>query len=98
MNLTDPTLGHAQNLADLGQRHVLVVVEREDDFLSLGHAVDGRGQRLAQLFDFVEPAWTLALVGDRLGQGGRFAALAAAAVNVVQRHQTDKRDLRKDLL
>ena len=39
-------LRHAEDLADLGQRQALVVVEREDEALPLGHPLDGLGQDL----------------------------------------------------
>jgi hypothetical protein len=41
VDLADPGLGDAEHSADLLQGQVLVVVEREDDLLALGQAVDG---------------------------------------------------------
>src|SRR3954453_7850503 len=40
VDLAHPALGHAEDLADLGQRQAFVVVEREHDLLALGHPID----------------------------------------------------------
>ena len=49
MQLRDPRLGDAQNLADLPQRQVLVVVERDDQLLALGQGADPLGQAVLDL-------------------------------------------------
>src|SRR3954451_13755570 len=49
VELRDARLGHAQHLADLAQREVLVVVERHDQLLALGQPRDGVGQAVLGL-------------------------------------------------
>ena len=49
MQLRDARLGDAEHLADLAQRQLLVVVERDDELLALGQPRDRVGERLAQL-------------------------------------------------
>ena len=49
VELRDARLGHAEHLADLAQRQLLVVVERDDELLALGQPRDRLGERLAQL-------------------------------------------------
>jgi hypothetical protein len=40
VQLADPRLGDAEDLADLGQRQALVVVEGDDDLLPFAEPVD----------------------------------------------------------
>jgi len=49
VHLRDARLGHAEHLADLAQRQLLVVVEGHDELLALGEARDRLGERLAHL-------------------------------------------------
>src|SRR5213078_2237522 len=49
VQLRDARLGHAEHLADLAQRQLLVVVERHDELLALGQPRDRLADRLAQL-------------------------------------------------
>ena len=49
VQLRDARLGHAEHLADLAQRQLLVVVERDDELLALGQARDRLAERLLQL-------------------------------------------------
>ena len=49
VELRDARLGHAEHLADLAQRQLLVVVERDDELLALGQARDRLAERLAHL-------------------------------------------------
>ena len=48
MDLADPALGDAEDLADLGEGQALVVVERDDGLLAFGQGVDGAGEQPAQ--------------------------------------------------
>src|SRR4051794_31921437 len=47
VQLRDPRLGHAEHLADLAERQLLVVVERDYELLALGQARDRIRERLA---------------------------------------------------
>src|SRR5215210_2091258 len=49
VQLRDPRLGHAQHLADLAQRQVLVVVERDHELLALRQRRDRVRQPILQL-------------------------------------------------
>src|SRR5665213_1680967 len=49
VQLGDPRLGHAEDLADLTQGQVLVVVEGDDELLALGQGGDRIGDPIAQL-------------------------------------------------
>src|SRR3954462_1517271 len=48
VQLRDARLRHAEHLADLAQRQLLVVVERDDELLALGQARDRLAERLLQ--------------------------------------------------
>ena len=49
VQLRDARLGHPEHLADLAQRQLLVVVERDDELLALGQPGDRLAERLLQL-------------------------------------------------
>src|SRR5439155_14931690 len=49
VQLRDARLGDPEHLADLSQRQLLVVVERDDELLALGQARDRLAERLLQL-------------------------------------------------
>src|SRR4051812_25464760 len=49
VELRDARLGHPEHLADLPQRQVLVVVERDDELLALGQRRDRLGQAVLEL-------------------------------------------------
>src|SRR5215217_3726294 len=49
VQLGDPRLRHAEHLADLSQRQVLVVVERDHELLALGQRGDRVGQAILEL-------------------------------------------------
>src|SRR5215217_3719545 len=49
VELRDARLGHAEDLADLAQREVLVVVERDDELLALGQRRDRVGEPVLEL-------------------------------------------------
>ena len=49
MQLGDARLGHAEDLADLSQRQVLVVVEGDHELLALGQRADRVGQPVLEL-------------------------------------------------
>src|SRR4029450_6556426 len=49
VELRDAGLGDAEDLADLAQRELLVVVERDDELLALGQPRDRLAERLLQL-------------------------------------------------
>src|SRR3546814_7568271 len=48
VQLADPRLGHPENGADLGQRELLEVVERQDDLVPLGQVVDRGAQQRSE--------------------------------------------------
>jgi hypothetical protein len=49
VELRDPGLGDAEHLADLAERQLLVVVQRDDELLPLRQVRDGLGERFLDL-------------------------------------------------
>ena len=70
MNLANARFGHLENLADFAQIHVLVVVQRQHEFFTLGQPRDRRGERVAKagVLDVIEGAG--ALVARVIGGAG----------------------------
>ncbi|MDQ1386196.1 MAG: hypothetical protein QOG65_3575, partial [Actinomycetota bacterium] len=52
VDLADPALGDAEDIAYLVEGQALVVVEREHEALAVGHPVDRVGQDLTHLLGF----------------------------------------------
>ena len=94
MDLADATLRHAEHLADLREREALVVVEREHEALTVGHAVDRVGEQMLHLVDLVRLDRVVGAVGNRVAHGCRAGPLTGArGEQVVERDETGERDL-----
>ena len=98
MDLAHPRFGDTEHAPDLRQRQRLVVVEREDDLLALGHAVDGLAEHLAHLGHLEGARRAVAGVGDRVAERERLATITADEEDLVERCHTHHRDLAEDLL
>ncbi len=70
VDLADARFGHPEDLADLGEREALEVVERDDDLLALGQRVDRRGEQPARLLA-LEPGASGRRRGRRACPGAR---------------------------
>src|SRR3954470_14511640 len=78
VQLGDPRFGHAEDLADLSQRQVLVVVEGDHELLALGQRGDRVGQAVLEV-GLVHDRGRVRRVGvvDRVEQRDRVAARVA---------------------
>src|SRR5438309_3852856 len=77
VHLTNADLGHAEDLAELGQGEALVVIEGDDDLLALGEAIDGVGQEVLHLVHLEGVDGVLSLgIGDGVAQRHPFSPLA----------------------
>src|SRR5256885_16331345 len=65
VDLADARFGYAQDVADLGQREPLEVIQGDDDLLSFGQRVDGLGQHLP---GFVSLQAVGRIAGGQVGQ------------------------------
>jgi hypothetical protein len=75
VELRDAGLGDAEHLADLAERELLVVVERDDELLALGKVRDRLGERLLHLASARAASRVGAgLVLDRVDEGDRVPA------------------------
>ena len=93
MQLRDARLGDAEHLADLAQRQLLVVVERDDELLALGQAGDRLAERLPHLGLRERSLRLRALrVLDRVDQGDLVAA-GRHGPELVERRDRRARDL-----
>ena len=90
MDLAHAALGHAEHLADLGQRQVLEVVEGQDDLLPLGHPLDRLGELAPELAALQQGPGPVAAVRDRVAEGG---AVAPVPQHLVERGDAGEREL-----
>ena len=98
MDLAHAALGDAEQLADLGERETLVVVEREHETLAVGHAVDRVGEEVLHLVDLERLDRVVLAVGDGVADRGRPLTVGRAGrEQVVERDETGERDLRERL-
>src|SRR5215217_2530632 len=99
VELRDARLGHAEDLADLAQRQVLVVVERDHELLALGQRRDRVGQAILQL----RRRELLLGIGrvvvlDRVEQRDLVARGVRHRPQLVERHHRGVRDPQQRLL
>src|SRR5579875_2352338 len=99
VQLRHPRLGHAEHLADLAEGEVLVVVERDDELLTLGQRGDGIRDPLTQL-GLVDERLRVgrAGVGQRVEQRDLIAARIRDVPHLVQRDDRRVGDLDELLL
>ena len=95
----DAGLGHAEHLADLAQRQVLVVVERHDELLALGQARDRVGHAVLHVGGVHDLRW-VGRVGvlQRVEQRDLVAAGVRDAPQLVERGDGRVGDLDQRLL
>ena len=99
MQLRDAGLGHAEHLADLAQRQLLVVVEGDDDLLALGKARDRLRHRLLRL-RHVERGVRLRplAVFDRVDEGDLVAGRRRHGPQLVESRDRRARDVEEALV
>ena len=82
-----------EDLADLGEREPLEVVERDDDLLALRQRVDRGGQQPAGLLALDARRRVEVLVGERVDQRDLLAAVRPHRHQLVEGQHGDERDL-----
>src|SRR5512145_2048044 len=99
VELRDPRLGDAEHLADLAERELLVVVERDDELLALREPGDRLAERFLQLGG-VKRALRCGSVRvlDRVDQGDLVTARAADRPELVEGGDRGARDVREAVL
>ena len=97
VDLTHPALGDAEDVADLGEGQTVVVVHHQHGPLPLGHAVDGRDQRLLGLLGLEGVDRPAGAVREGLAERRALGAVAATQ-HLVERHHADGRDLAQSLV
>ena len=97
VHLRDAGLGDAEHAADLGEGHALVVVEDDDDALALAETLDRAGQQELGLGGLDRAGGVeRALVAEGVAERDAAGAVVAAAEQLVERRDVDRRELGVD--
>ena len=93
MDLAHAALGDAEHVADLRERESFVVIERQHEALTVGHAVDRVGEHLTHLLGLERLDGIVTTAGDRVANGGAASSFGARAEELVERDHADEADL-----
>ena len=95
VDLADAALGHAEHVADLGQRQALVVVEREHESFPLRDAVDRVGEEHLHLVDLERLDRIMETIGCWISDQRLARSLSSGGQDLVEGDEADERDLRE---
>jgi hypothetical protein len=88
-------LGHAEDVADLGQRQALVVVEREHEPPPFRDVVDRVGEEHLHLIDLERLDRIAQALAGGVAHHGLARSLASRGEDLVEGEEADERDLQQ---